>query len=134
MAAPELGADTAGLLGVLTMSGVDASAAPDLLRSQIAAHPSLRDRKDVFRTIVRAGIKSAPSGVGVACPDMPYFAAFETLEPDERVGLFLLSMLEFDLRDTAYILDTEHSVLGARLERALDRLEQARFPHKTRDF
>ncbi len=123
MTKTETEADMPGLLGVLAVIGVDAAFAPALARGALAGYSVERARKEAFRLTVRAGMQAAPTGA--ACLEMPYMAAFETLSTEARLGLFLLSMLEFDLQDTGYILGVEPRILAARLDRALACLERA---------
>lgn len=123
MTKTETEADRPGLLGVLAVIGVDAALAPALLRRALAGHSVERARKEAFRLTVLTGMQAASTGAD--CLGLPYMAAFDTLPTEARLGLFLLSMLEFDLQDTAYILGVDPRILAARLDRALDCLERA---------
>jgi hypothetical protein len=125
-----------GLLAALSVCGVATSEAPGILRRYLArlpnAHKQDRDisRAELFRGLVKASrarvSRASRNATPSADPDFERDRDFERLPWDLRLALFLLVVLDFSLRESAEILETDGHMLAGRLGEALTWLEETK--------
>jgi hypothetical protein len=112
----------------MSMCGLEGVSAARLLQHRFARLPNDPEisRVDLFREMVAVSRQNA-SSPATRSPaidtDFPCDPAFEVLAWDIRAAIFLIAMLDFDLTETALILQRNVHALADRIDRALNELK-----------